>query len=139
MLATSMKILALLSSVKCEHFHAYNSTLQGSIIMSEGSDLKFVNADLDTQLNIRLLKVELDYSIKEKYQFFVPKIGNTHCQDQTEMCSKKFHMVNYDISKKCNSCCGAHIQPSGTHFYGLFLEPKPPQIIATFLIGNVQL
>ena len=121
------------SSVKSEHFLADNATLQGSIIMSEGSDLKFVNADLDTKLNIRLLKVELDHSLQEKYHFFVPQIGNTVCQDQTEMCSQKFHMVNYDISKKCLSCCGAQVTASATHFYALFLANRP-NIIATFLI-----
>ena len=100
--------------------------------MSQGSDVKFVNPDLDSTLDIRLLRVDIDYLMTEKYRFFVPKIGNTVCQDKAEMCSH-FHMVNYDVSKKCWNCCGANVQATTQSFYAVFLKPEF-QIVAEFLI-----
>ena len=55
----------------------------------EGSDVHFVTANVSNprhRFSVKLLKVELDYRIIDKYRFFVPKLQeNTLCQCQ---CSK---------------------------------------------------
>ena len=70
-----------------------NTTLQGSMTLMEGSDIHFVtaknvskNSPRQHRFSVKLLKVELDYRIIDKYRFFVPKLQeNTLCQCQ---CSK---------------------------------------------------
>ena len=45
---------------------------QGSFLLSVGSEVDFVSSN--QAIAIKLLKVDLDYTINERYRFFVPKI-----------------------------------------------------------------
>ena len=54
---------------------------QGSFLLSVGAELDFVSSSSAKNrhqgITIKLLKVDLDYTINERYRFFVPKIEET--------------------------------------------------------------
>ena len=54
---------------------------QGSFSLSVGAELDFVSSSSAKNhqqgITIKLLKVDLDYTINERYRFFVPKIEET--------------------------------------------------------------
>ena len=53
---------------------------QGSFLLSVGGELDFVSSSSAKNhqgITIKLLKVDLDYTINERYRFFVPKIEET--------------------------------------------------------------
>ena len=56
---------------------------QGSFLLSVGQDLDFVSRNQG--ITIKLLKVDLDYTINERYRFFVPKIEEAKCYQNEEV------------------------------------------------------
>ena len=56
---------------------------QGSFLLSVGQDLDFVSRNQG--ITIKLLKVDLDYTINERYRFFVPKIEKAKCYQNEEV------------------------------------------------------
>ena len=60
-----------------------NVTSQGSFLLSVGADLDFVSRNQG--ITIKLLKVDLDYTINERYRFFVPKIEEAKCYQNEEV------------------------------------------------------
>ena len=60
-----------------------NVTSQGSFLLSVGQDLDFVSRNQG--ITIKLLKVDLDYTINERYRFFVPKIEEAKCYQNEEV------------------------------------------------------
>ena len=60
-----------------------NVTSQGSFLLSVGEDLDFVSRNQG--ITIKLLKVDLDYTINERYRFFVPKIEEAKCYQNEEV------------------------------------------------------
>ena len=62
---------------------------QGSFLLSVGQDLDFVSRNQG--ITIKLLKVDLDYTINERYRFFVPKIEGTKCYQNEEVICGRSH------------------------------------------------
>ena len=88
----SLKKLLIICNYLLVWTRTDNITLQGSMTLIEGSDIHFVTTAKNVsnprhhRFSVKLLKVELDYRIIDKYRFFVPKLQeNTLCQCQ---CSK---------------------------------------------------
>jgi hypothetical protein len=130
-----------------------NTTFKISSILTATDDLNFVS-NLGNLLSIKLLKVELDYGIAEKYRFFVPQI-NPICKCS---CSKKERNTeNFECFPKiddnnknhsgfvtksewsengCLTCCVAKIVATPKDFYAIHLSQNKPQIVATFQINT---
>ena len=61
---------------------------QGSFLLSVGAELDFVSSSSAKNhqgITIKLLKVDLDYTINERYRFFVPKIEEAMCYQNEEV------------------------------------------------------
>lgn len=74
---------------------ADNKTAQGSFLLSSvvGSELRFVSRDSGQEIDIKLLKADMDYFINEQYRFFVPHLQTPVCYNlqQEEVMNCHYH------------------------------------------------
>ena len=105
-----MKLVVLLVLVITQPLFVYcflwtqldNVTSQGSFLLSVGAEVDFVSRNQG--IAIKLLKVDLDYTINERYRFFVPKIEEAMCyQNEEVICGVQPDKRVVILNKRCST------------------------------------